>query len=72
MTDGDKHQWRALFAAHWNESTGGPAGVVDDCDRARFAARQASRALDALRAVTNQTSANDTLGALRDAKEALE
>lgn len=68
MTDGEKAQWRALFAAHWNESTGGPAGVVDDCDRARYAARQASRALDALKVV----SEGDRNGFLRDAREVLE
>lgn len=70
MTPGERSLWRALFAAHWNESTGGPAGVVDDCDRARYAARQASRALDALRAVAR--GPGELPPSLQQAKEVLE
>lgn len=72
MTPGERSLWRALFAAHWNESTGGPAGVVDDCDRARYAARQASRALDALRAAIRKPLPSERAPSLQDADEVLE
>lgn len=52
MTPGERSLWLSVYAASWHQSTGGPIGVVDDCDRARYAAGQASRALAALKAAT--------------------
>jgi len=50
MTPGERSLWRAVYAASWHQSTGSPAwGVVGDGERAAWCAKQAGRALEALR-----------------------
>lgn len=54
MTPGAIDMWRALFAASWHQ-TGWKAGtgLVSDDERARWCAREAARALDALHAIAD-------------------
>jgi hypothetical protein len=49
MTPGERSLWRAVYAASWHQSTGAPMGKVEDCERARWCATQADRALEAAR-----------------------
>lgn len=53
MTDGERAVWIAVYAASWHESTGQEIGVVLDESRARWCARQATKALDALRGIVD-------------------
>lgn len=52
MTPRDLATWSALYAAAWFHCTSAAwVGHVSDLDRARSAAHQADRALEALRAI---------------------
>jgi hypothetical protein len=51
MTDAERTAWLALYAAAWFQPTAPSApGWVKDEHRAQYAAMQADRALEALRA----------------------
>lgn len=56
MTAGERSLWLAVYAASWHVTMGGPVGAPTDWDRARWCAGQASRAVDALKAVTVEAS----------------
>lgn len=49
MTAADRQAWLALYAVSWYQSSPLYAGQVSDAMRARYAAEQASRGLQALR-----------------------
>lgn len=62
MTAGERDLWRAIYAASWHTSSGHYGiGKVHDADRALWSARQADRALRALRDLVVPMSRDDEL-----------
>lgn len=70
MTTSEKQVWVALYATAWFQSAGGPLGHVTDEKRAEWCARQANRALDALKLIADpsirQRSSDVAIEVLRD------
>jgi hypothetical protein len=70
MTPGELSLWRAVYAASWHQPTGAPMGAVTDGDRAMWSARQAMRAVNALRGLVEGDDAAPEQA--RQAREVLE
>lgn len=58
MTRGERQLWRMVYSTSWHE-TGWrlEPGVIGDEERARWAAGQADRAIEGLRAIASEGSA---------------